>query len=289
MRGTPGGPRLHPVTRALVLGGGGVAGVAWETGLLLGLADRGADLTADLVVGTSAGATTAAQLTSGTGLAELYRRQTEPTAQVRELVPTVSLLALLDEMAARTEGLADPADRRRAIGALALTADTPDPAARHAVIAARLAGAGWPADDLRITAVDAVSGDVRVFTAADGVDLVDAVAASCAVPGIWPPVEIGGRRYVDGGAASTNHADLATGATAVLVLAPMQPDRAPELAEEVARLRTTGAEVEVVHPDEASVAAIGPDPLDPAVRAASAQAGRRQASALSLRWTRPAG
>ncbi|WP_091248127.1 patatin-like phospholipase family protein [Klenkia soli] len=275
------------MTRALVLGGGGVAGVAWETGLLLGLAEAGGELAADVVVGTSAGATTAAQLTSGVGLPELHRRQSDPAAQVAELVPTVSLMALLDEITARTDGLVDPADRRRAIGALALAADTPSPAARRAVIAARLAGAGWPADDLRITAVDAVSGDVRVFTAADGVDLVDAVAASCAVPGIWSPVEIEGRRYVDGGAASTNHADLAAGATAVLVLSPMQPDRAPELADEVARLRDTGADVEVVHPDEASVVAIGPDPLDPAVRTASAQAGRRQAAGLSLRWTRP--
>jgi NTE family protein len=71
--------------RALVLGGGGVAGIAWMTGLLAGLADAGQDVTgADLLVGTSAGAAVAAQVGSGLSLDALFARQTDPALQARE-------------------------------------------------------------------------------------------------------------------------------------------------------------------------------------------------------------
>ena len=85
---------------ALVLGGGGVAGIAWITGLLAGLAAAGDDLTgAELLVGTSAGAAAAAQLGSGLPLAELLARQTEPARQAAEIPAEVDLARLGAEIA----------------------------------------------------------------------------------------------------------------------------------------------------------------------------------------------
>src|ERR1700678_2418082 len=58
--------------RALVFGGGGSAGNAWEIGVIAGLFDAGLDVTkADLIIGTSAGSTAAAQISSPTQPAEL--------------------------------------------------------------------------------------------------------------------------------------------------------------------------------------------------------------------------
>ena len=103
------------MTRALVLGGGGVAGIAWEIGLLNGLAEGGVDVTRpDLVVGTSAGATVAAQITSGVGLAELFRRQTDPAFQTPELAADFDLDRLTELFGLDVDG--DPVGTRRRIG-----------------------------------------------------------------------------------------------------------------------------------------------------------------------------
>ncbi|MFJ5232031.1 patatin-like phospholipase family protein [Kitasatospora sp. NPDC088391] len=275
--------------RGLVLGGGGVAGISWTTGLLHGLAEHGVDLpgTADRVLGTSAGATVAAQLASGLPLAELYRRQTEPDLQNHELVPPAEALpALFETIGKLLAEIADPAELRRRIGRIALDADTVPAADRLAVIAARLPGRDWPAWPLTLTAVDAESGELRTFDRDSGVPLLDAVAASCAVPGIWPVVGIDGHRYMDGGARSANNADLMTGQQAVLVLAPMaDPPPAfgrgyPLLDAELDALRATGRAL-AVGPDEDAQAAFGANPLDPAVRTPSAEAGRAQAARVA--------
>ncbi len=262
--------------RGLVLGGGGLAGISWETGLLHGLAETGLDLpgTADHVLGTSAGATVAGQLASGLPLAELYRRQADPTAQNHEIVPPAEAVAALFETfhGLLTE-ITDPDELRRRVGAFALAADTVPAADRRAVIADRLPGHDWPAWPLTLTAVDADTGAPRTFDRHSGVPLVDAVAASCAVPGIWPTVEIDGRRYMDGGIRSSNNADLMTGQPVVLVLAPMAD---PFLAPELALLEAAGQRVLAVTPDEDSLAAAGPNPLDTTVRTPSAEAGRAQ-------------
>src|SRR5207302_8121589 len=72
-------------TRALVLGGGGVAGVAWELGILLGLHDTGVDVRgADLIIGTSAGSVVGAQIASGTDLESLFASQLTPVEQSKE-------------------------------------------------------------------------------------------------------------------------------------------------------------------------------------------------------------
>jgi NTE family protein len=281
---------------ALVLGAGGLGGLAWEVGLLAGLAAEGVDVTtAGLVVGTSAGATVGAQLTGGIPVAELYRRQLDPASPERRVAVDHEALrphlaALAEEV--RAGAARDERRQRAAVGAAALAAATPPEAERRAIIAARLSrpGAGsstvdWPAVPLLITAVDAGTGEFVVFHRDCGVDLVDAVAASGAVPTGWPPVTIGARRYVDGGVRSATNADLAAGHDPVVVLAP---DPTPRLAAELAALGT-GTATLTIFPDAAARAAMGTDLLDPACRPASARAGREQATRVLDRirplWT----
>ena len=273
--------------RALVLGGGGLAGIAWHAGMLLGLSEGGVDAhDADLFVGTSAGATVAAQVAGGLPLDECFARQVEPDLQNRELRPTGMTVAdLWDTMVRLFEEVDDPAERRRRVAAMALAADTVPEPVRRAVVAGRLPSHLWPAQRLAVVAVDASTGERRVFDSGSGAGLVDAVAASSAVPGIWPPVTFGGSRYVDGGVYSLANADLAAGYRRVLVLAPMVD---PDLTNQVDTLEESGRAA-VVSPDDDSLAAFGADALDPAVRAPSARAGRRQgaaaANALRELWT----
>ena len=264
---------------ALVLAGGGVAGIAWELGVLMGLSDVDAELGAavlasDLVVGTSAGSSVGAQITSGTSLADLYAAQLEPRSA--EIPVEIDLERFVAELQAATAGATSSADVRRRIGAFALAAQTVPEGDRRAVLAARLPRHEWPDRDLRVTAVDAMTGERVVFTRESGVGLVDAVAASCAVPGVWPPMTVAGTRYVDGGVWSGANADLAAGADRVLVLSPTLAEGPTilgrPLADEVGELGD--ARVHVVHADAASMAAFGTNPLAASTRTPSANAGR---------------
>jgi NTE family protein len=274
--------------RALVLGGGGLAGIAWLTGLVYGMHDAGLEVDdADLLVGTSAGSTVAVQLAGGEPPGFWYRRQVEPALQNAELRPTgMSVGDLWEAMLRLLEEFPDPVARRRRIGALALEADTVPEQTRRDVVAGRLGGRGWPARRLALVAVDATTGDRRVFDADAGVDLVDAVTASCAVPGIWPPVTIGDSRFVDGGVYSLTNADLAVGFGRVLVLAPATD---AELETQV-ELANRSGRAQVVSPDRDSMAAFGTDPLDPAVMIPAARAGYAQggrvAGDLTEFWVR---
>jgi NTE family protein len=280
-RPAPGGRHTATDGRALVLGGGGLAGIAWLTGVICGLAGAGVDLAdADVVIGTSAGATVAAQLTSDVPMATWFERQVDPALQNDELPPAGLPVAELFEILLRlVEEFPDAAERRRQVGALALATGTVPEAVRLAAVAGRIPGLTWPERPVAVTAVDAVTGDRRLFDRDSGVDLATAVAASSAVPGVWPPVTIGGARWVDGGIASSCNADVVAGYGRVLVLAPM-PDA--DLADQVSLIATSGR-VEVVVPDGASRAAFGANPLDPAVRAPSARAGAAQGRRSSAR------
>ena len=114
---------------------------------------------------------------------------------------------------------------RRRVGRVALAAEkaglTPTEQERLDVIGSRLLGSGWPDRALTITAVDAATGEFAAFDRTSGVPLVQAVAASCAVPGVYPPVTIGEARYIDGGMRSAANADLAQGYDRLVVLAPI--------------------------------------------------------------------
>jgi NTE family protein len=272
---------------ALVLGGGGVTGIAWEIGVLAGLARAGVDLTgADLVVGTSAGSVVGAQLTGGADLEVLFARQLEPPTGEQAARMTRSALLRYGLAALRSRG--DDVGFRRRIGALALGAEraglTPTEQERLDVIGSRLISLEWPDRDLRITAVDAETGEFRVLDRTSGVPLLQAVAASCAVPGVYPPVTIDGRRYVDGGMRSAANADLAEGYDRVVVLAPIPRGMGP-LASVDAQVTGMVARVAVVSPDDAGRRAIGRNVLDPAARAGSARAGRAQAADVAAQVT----
>jgi NTE family protein len=274
---------------ALVLGGGGVAGIAWITGLLAGLADAGQDVSgAELIVGTSAGSAVAAQLGSGLSLEELYARQTEPELQAAEIMAEVNLEDFAAQLTTAMGNAATMPQMRRSVGAWALGVETVSESARRAAIESRLPSHTWPTRVIKIIAVDAESGEPRVFDNSSGVNLVDAVAASCAVPGVWPPATIGGRRYVDGGVRSGTNADHAAGASRVLLIAPMgAPDMFPTempFEQAVAGLRAGGATVALIEPDEASQAATGTNPLDPSTRGPAAEAGRTQGRTLTIEW-----
>ncbi|MCU0310536.1 MAG: patatin-like phospholipase family protein [Acidimicrobiales bacterium] len=268
--------------KALVLGGGGVAGVAWETGLLLGLSEAGVDLTdADLVVGTSAGSVVAAQVTTGLALVDLQARQLRPLSESAEKAVDFDTEAFVVTMMELFADRPEPHELRRRLGALALAAETVPEAERRAIIEARLPVQEWPDRALVITAVDAANGDFVPFDRTSGVSLVDAVGASCAVPGVWPPVTIGDRRYIDGGVRSTVNADLATGHERVVVVAPIAMGLAGSIHHEIEALEAEGSDVAVVVADEASVAAFGTNPLHPATREPSARAGRAQGPAVA--------
>ena len=267
--------------QALVLGGGGVAGIAWITGLLTGLAEAGQDVTgADVIIGTSAGATVAAQVGGGLPLDDLFARQTQPALQSREIPVELDLDKLAADWAEVMAGVTSAQDMLRRVGAYALAADTVPEAQRRAVIESRLPSRAWPSRRIQLVTVDAETGAPCVFDSESGAELVDAVAASCAVPGIWPPVTIGGRRYIDGGVRSSDNADLAEGSERIVVISPLgydSPIPSPQpLRQVVGQLRDRGSEVTVMVPDQASAAAMGANPLDPGTRVPAAEAGLAQ-------------
>ncbi len=286
--------------RALVLHGGGSAGNAWEIGVIAGLLDAGLDARrADVIIGTSAGATAAAQITARNPadlLADILTPASPPQPQTRPGAaggrapgaPPVDHLERTDRIIAAST---DAADMRRGIGAASLQLEAESDgswsARWRAIAATRLPSAEWPKQALRITAVDAHTGEPVVFDRDSGVDLADAVAASTS-SGI--AYAIGDRRYFDGGYRRNENADLAAGSAKVLILSPFSGrTRHPlewgmQLAAQVEELRAGGSEVETVFPDDASLAAFGTSMMDLATRVPAARAGfaqgRERAGAL---------
>ncbi|SEC91590.1 NTE family protein [Streptomyces sp. 3213] len=264
--------------KALVLGGGGISGIGWMAGMLYGLGEAGVDLgDADVVIGTSAGSSVGAQLLAGT-LKELYERQLAAPEGESPSRLGVGLLFRYVTVALTSR---TPEAYGRRIGRMALAARTPDAAARRAAIESRLVSPQWPDRALRLSAVDIATGELRVFDKDSGPTLADAVAASCAVPGVWPPVPIEGRVWMDGGVHSSANAHLAEGYDRVVVLAPMAVGGGPlaSAADQTRRLVEQGARAVAVHPSPEAKKAYGRNLLDPAVRAPAARAGREQAAA----------
>ncbi|NYG05586.1 NTE family protein [Phycicoccus badiiscoriae] len=284
--------------RALVLGGGGSAGNAWLIGVVAGLADAGPDVTqADLVIGTSAGSTAAAQLTSASP-AELYAAILGAVPQPRPAPgrppdgraaapPAVDHLERTGRIIAAAS---DPADMRRRMGAAALeleaAADGSGQERWRAVVAARLPSEHWPQRPVLVTAVDARTGEPVVFDRHSGVDLVDAIAASTSS---GAPYGIGDNRYIDGGYRRNENADLAAGFRRVLVLSPLGGrSRHPaewgmQLAAQVDELRAGGSVVETILPDGDSLEAFGTNLMDPSTRLPAARAGHHQGVVLAER------
>jgi NTE family protein len=247
--------------------------------MVAGLLEAGVDLTvADVVVGTSAGSVVGAQLLGGATVADLYAAQLAPPApgsppRIGPRVATrfaVALLGARGDLEAFGRRLGSWSAKQAARGR------TPTLAERYAAIGSRLRDADWPDPGrLRITAVDVATGALRVFDGSDGVALLDAVAASCAVPGIYPPVPVADRSYIDGGARSGTNADLAQGCERVLVLAPLDRSVGPMRS---AAQQLAGTPTLVVTPDRSARESFGRNVLDPATRVASARAGHAQAA-----------
>lgn len=290
----PGPPR----DRALVLGGGGSAGNAWEIGLLAGLLAAGLDVTApDLTIGTSAGATVAAQLADA-GPAELLEAVLTTSVPARTGRPGprpgsrgTAVTDHLDRFRRIIAESADAAEMRSRVGALALEGD--DHTARwRATVAARFTARHWPDRLVLLTAVDATTGAPVVLDRDSGVALVDAVAASTSGGG--SAYRTGGLALVDGGYRRNENADLATGSARVLVLSPLgsrslhPPASGMDLAQQVEELRSRGADVRTVVPDGASLAAMGTNLMDvstrPAVARAGSEQGRAEAARLAGWW-----
>ena len=262
-----------------MLGGGGVTGIAWEIGMLAGLTEAGLDLTdADLVVGTSAGSVVGVDVRSGVALADLYEVQVRPPGQ-NEIYAKMGAAMMARYIRAMVFS-AKPEIARARVGRMAVRARTEPEEARRRVIESRLPIFDWPQGRLRITAVEAETGRFTVFDSASGVRLLDAVGASCAVPGIWPPVTIDGKRYIDGGMRSAANADLASGCERVVVIAPLAQGfgAIESLTKQAARLTREGSKVAVITPSKAALKAIGRNVLDPARRPDAARAGHAQAA-----------
>jgi NTE family protein len=291
--------------RALVLGGGGASGNAWAIGVITGLFDAGLDVTqADLIIGTSAGSTVAAQITSTTPT-ELFAAILASVPQPRKgaagsdagRVPIGPAANHMERTGAIIAAGKDAVDMRRRMGAAALEMDAASDGSAQAqwraTVAARLPSQRWPQQPMLIVAVDAHTGEPVVFDRHSGVELADAVAASCANGFGVPPYTIGERRYIDGGYRANENADLAAGYARVLVVSPLggrsrHPlDWGTHLAAQADELRARGSRVETVLPDSNSQNAlgIGMNVMDLSTRRPSAQAGYDQGRALAEQLT----
>jgi NTE family protein len=266
--------------RAVILGGGGVTGIAWETGVLKGLQDAGVDLAAaDAIIGTSAGSFAGAYLAAGL-VNQFFDAQFDD--DVVEIAATMSPESIEAFRKAIADGGGDPRVTGRALGRMALAATTVSSEARAAVVASRLSSMDWPNAPLQMTAIDAETGDLHLFDKASGISLATAAAASGAVPGLWPAVEAQGRKWIDGGSCSPTNASLGAGYSRVVVIAPAAEGfPGGGVRDEVADLEARGIHVILIVPDERTRGAIGDNVFDPARRGPAAEAGRLQGQAAA--------
>jgi NTE family protein len=294
------GSKAEKKTRALVLGGGGSVGVAWETGLVAGLAEKGVDLSkADFILGTSAGSVVGAQLALGsapaTMLSQILNLPQQPNAQPTSTAKPMAapdLAPLIKRMQELVSGQRPPDQVRKEIGAWALSAPTRITEEQFVAYFQRtLPDKGWTKGNFACTSVDTSDGKPVVWNKDSGVGLARAVASSCAVPGIFPPISINGHRYMDGGMRSPTNADLAKGYGVVVVVALGGGPRTSQMAKrfgaiidkELEVLRKSGSKVELITPDDASRAAFGPNLMDSSHRVAAAKAGLAQGKSAAAK------
>lgn len=277
------------VERGLSLGGGGLFFVAWQLGYLQTLSTRGVPLgSADRIIGTSAGSVVASALAAD----RLGRLHTEVSllgrvpSVVAALAPSAELRPsqerALDLFLKASDG--EPATVQE-IGFAALAAATPSPAALRRNLGLVLGRSAWPAAALQITCVDAYTGERCVIQEDSGVRVPRAVAASSAVPGIFPPQPIADRRCMDGGVSGTGtHLDLLAGADRVLVLALTDGRDMNEGmmtlppgggTAEVAELEATGTSVLIRTPESVDMFEL----MSPEAVPGALALGARQASA----------
>jgi NTE family protein len=274
---------MHRINESVVvLGGGGIWGVAWMTGTIMGLAEYGIDLTqARAFIGTSAGSIVGSQIAHGYSPKQLFTRQSDAAKQPRQHPQQNRGLARLMDLIQRQWESAEA--RTRAIADLALDTETNGAPEREAEAAERLGvpSNGWPARALSITAIDTATCELCVFTAQSGIGLIEAVAASCAVPGVRPPIPIKGRLYMDGGLwRNAENAHLTRGERSVVIISPFgarMPATPQSVHSDIEELRQSGSRVALIAPDTEALSTLSADgPLDPSTRLPAVEAGRAQ-------------
>lgn len=274
--------------RAVILGGGGVTGIAWETGVLMGLQDGGVDLgSANAIIGTSAGSFAGAYLAAGV-VPKYFELQFQDNIVEIPAIMSPELHARYQQ--AMKDGHGDPARIGRDLGRVALAATTVPTEARAAVVAARLPGTAWPSRALYMTVIDAHTGALHLFGRDSGVPFVTAAAASGAVPGLWPVVDALGKTWIDGGSASATNAALGSDYDVAIVIAPAGTGFPGQITthDEMKQLQAAGVQAVLIVPDENATHAMGDNGFDPSRRGAAAKAGQRQgqtaATDLSQVW-----
>jgi NTE family protein len=293
--------------RALVLGGGGPVGVAWEFGLIAGLEREGVRLAdADLIIGTSAGSIVGAALAFGRPAEELLAAQhaiADSPAPRGATEGAFDLAPLMQQFMKLYTSDAPPQQLRAEIGAFALqakTAMTEDEWLATFAASETFGTDAWPEKPYMCTAVDAETGEFVTWSKDSGVPLLRAIASSCAVPGIFPPITINGRRYIDGGMKSATNADLAAGYEKVVIVSvtsgmeraaafPALAERAKKrMDEELGAITSAGGAYEMLVPDEASRGVMGMNLMDFKRRGEIADAGvaqgQREAARIAAFW-----
>jgi NTE family protein len=280
------------MTFGVVLGGGGVVGVAWEIGVLSALEEAGLPTVHDasVVIGTSAGSVVGGRRLLGKTYAELAEEQERPDRIVtptddsgRDATAAMDVFRLWAGPGEMTQ------ERAAAIGAKAVQAVSVDNAALLDSFD-QLMGRAWPDSDFRVVAVRCADGARTVWTSASGVPLSLAVASSCAVPGMYTPVNIGDSRYTDGGVWSSGSADLLadTGVTSALFVGPMVGESGVGLVSRLAMesetrmLASRGITIHNLVPGDAFAAA-GFRLMDPSRRQEALDVGRAEGKAAAAR------
>lgn len=263
---------------ALVLGGGGLTAYAWEIGMLAGLADAGLDLSgADVLAGTSAGSLLALDLAQGASPGELFEEQVH---RKRPMMDVDFTLGMTVKYLWAALGSRDPETVVKRLGRLALSVRHMSEAQVFDAIRPQLPVQDWPERPVRLFTTDALTGRTTGFGADSGIELLRAMAATCALPPLFPPITVGEGRWMDGGVRSTTNVDLMGDCRRVVALAPVPkgPGASPGAVGQGAVLTAGGARAAVLVPDREARRAFGRNPLDASRIPGAVRAGRRQAA-----------
>lgn len=274
---------------ALILGGGGPVGEAWESGVLAGLMEKGVELAKiDRVIGTSAGAIVGARVAGRMSRSELttaaLTRFEGPPPKPTQMPPPPDLTFLVRRLEQLNEGKLSEQSVGVEVGEWALKVRPI--VSEEAFVASfkrRFPQPSWPGGSFECVSVDAGDGSLRVWNESSEVPPAFAVASSCALPGFFAPVTIDGHRYMDGGVRSATNADLARGCKTAIVLAPtVGPSDAlakvsvKRLDQELEVVRASGCKVAAIVPDAASLSAFGGSLGNSGRAGLALEAGRNQ-------------
>ena len=269
--------------RTLVLGGGGITGIAWQAGVLAGLLENGVNVDkADRVIGTSAGAFVGAILVNGYDMKDYYYELDERRDNNDRATLSSDIYRLWQN--AFVVGRDDAQKVGQMLGDIVYTRPSHmDLEERKQAVRQRLGDVEWK-DILDITVINARTGDVGVFNSRSDVTLEDAITASGAVPGIWPHIRLNNSDWIDGGMVAPTNAMLAKGAKSIIILAPLADGLGmiPSVYDDAKQL-SEQSHVLVIQPDSASEAEIGNNIYNPENIIKVGNAGYRQGLSLAQR------